>query len=215
MSWEPFKLQAIVAPAVEIAARSVLVSGVVENTQRVGLGPLDEAYAVQRLKADGMSQAAIARTMAVSQATVTQRLKLLELPAMAQKRVNAGEQSVYSALTALGLPEGGERDAAVKALTRQVVTLGLRKMPVEEAGDGGEGEVAPACPAHPAHPACPAHPARPKTAKKMLAELEKYATPDGDGERTRAQVWLLTELIPWAGSSRRGFRGAMEALEKL
>jgi ParB-like chromosome segregation protein Spo0J len=99
LSETPYKLQAIVVPSCTPAGEVVtlgtdvagLVAGVVENTQRVGLGPLDEAYAIQRMKAAGMNQAAIARKMAVSQATVTQRLKLLDLPVVVQKRVNLQE----------------------------------------------------------------------------------------------------------------------------
>lgn len=209
LSETPFRLQAIVVPLAETEATVSwmgLVAGVVENTQRVGLGPLDEAYAIQQMKAAGMNQAAIARKMGVSQATVTQRLKLLELPVMAQKRVNRGETPLESALVALDQPKGGERDAAVKALAEKPATEGRSRKPVEEAGEGetvegDSGQVVKLI--------------RPKTAKKMLAELEEYATPDGDGERTKAQVWLLTKLIPWVRNPKRKFQKVMEALEGL
>ena len=210
LSEAPFRLQAIVVPYVvgdeAFSTGAGLVSGVVENTQRVGLGPLDEAYAIQQLKAAGMNQATIARKMGVSQATVTQRLKLLELPVMAQKRVNRGETPLELALVALDQPKGEERSAAIKALTERAATAGRGRKPVEEAeeGDvveGDSGQVVKLL--------------RPKTAKKMLAELEEYATPDGDGERTRAQVWLLTKLIPWVKNPKRRFQKVMEALEEI
>ena len=212
-----FKLQAVLEPifgpdskTLEANLAAGVVSGIVENAQRVGLGPLDEAYAIQQLKAAGMSQAAISRKMGVSQATVTQRLKLLELPVMAQKRINTGEQSVISALIALDLPKGEERDMAVKALDRQVVTLGLRKKPAEDAAeDAVEGETVEGDSGQVVKVV------RPRTGKKMLAELEEYATPDGDGERTKAQVWLLTKLIPWVRNPKRKFQKVMEALEDL
>jgi ParB/RepB/Spo0J family partition protein len=212
LSEAPFRLQAIVdtiqAPAegarvvtMALTAKGV-VAGIVENTQRVGLGPLDEAYAIQRLKETGLNQAAIARKMAVSQATVTQRLKLLELPVVAQKRVNRQEVPVEAALLALGA-EGEEREAAIKSLTTRPAGR-AKTVPAEEEGDvveGDSGEVV--------------KPVRPKTAKKMLAELEEYATPADDAERTKAQVWILTKLIPWVKNPKRKFQRVMEALEEL
>jgi ParB family chromosome partitioning protein len=215
LSPEPFRLQAIVVP-VEAPAGTVvalgtdlsgLVAGVVENTQRVGLGPLDEAYAIQRMKEDGsMNQATIARKMGVSQATITQRLKLLDLPAMTQKRINRGEVPVEAALLALGVEDEEGRKAAVRELAVRP-TGRAKTTPAEEEGEEGDvvegdsGEVVKLV--------------RPKTAKKMLAELEEYATPADDTERTKAQVWLLTKLIPWVKNPKRKFQRVMEALEEL
>jgi ParB family chromosome partitioning protein len=210
LSEAAFRLQAIVVPYVvgdeACSTGAGLVSGVVENTQRVGLGPLDEAYAIQRMKEAGMSQAVISRKMGVSQSTVTQRLKLLELPVMAQKRVNRGEMPLELALTALDIPKGEERSEALKSLTERVVTSGRGGRLAEgaeegETVEGDSGQVVKLV--------------RSKTAKKMLAELEEYATPDGDGERTKAQVWLLTKLIPWVRNPKRKFQRVMEALEGL
>lgn len=207
LSEAPFRLQCIVVPQSDHAPDGWIVAGVVENTQRVGLGPLDEAYAISRMKDAGMNQSTIARCMGVSGATITQRLKLLELPAMAQKRVNRGETPIDLALVALDLPKGEERSNALKALTEKAVTVGGRKRPANEAEEepevveGDSGEVVKLV--------------RPKTAKKMLAELEEYATPGDDGERTKAQVWLLSKLIPWVKNPNRKFQRVMEALEGL
>jgi hypothetical protein len=49
----------------------------------------------------------------------------------------------------------------------------------------------------------------------MLVELEEYATPADDAERTKAQVWILTKLIPWVKNPKRKFQRVMEALEEL
>jgi ParB/RepB/Spo0J family partition protein len=207
LSETPFQLQAIVVPREElVTGTSWIVAGVVENTQRVGLGPLDEAYAIRELKRLGMTQSAIARKMGVSQATITQRIKLIELPATAQKRVNRGELAIETALIALDLPEGKERTEALKSLTENPETAGRRKKSADsgeepEVVEGDSGKVVKLV--------------KPKTAKKMLAELEEYATPDGDGERTKAQVWLLTKLVPWVKNPARKFQKVMEALEAL
>jgi ParB/RepB/Spo0J family partition protein len=214
--WSPelYRIQAIVVPLGDEspASGAGLIAGVVENAQRVGLGPVDEAYAIRLMKDAGMTQTAIARKMGVSSATITQRLKLLELPAVTQKRVNRGEVAVEQALLALGVADDTERAAAVKDLAVRPVSKWARAEVREEAeaaqavveGDvveGDSGEVV--------------KPIRPKTAKKMLAELEEYATPADDTERTKAQVWLLTKLIPWVKNPKRKFQRVMDALEEL
>lgn len=206
LSETPYQLQCIVQQGDHVLD-DWIVAGVVENTQRVRLGPLDEAYAIAKMKESGTNQSTIAKRMGVSAATITQRLKLLELPAMAQKRVNRGETPIDLALMALDLPKGDERNEALKALNEKTVTVGRGKRPANEAVEepevveGDSGKVVKLV--------------RPKTSKKMLVELEEYATPEDDGERTKAQVWLLTKLIPWVKNPNRKFQKVMEALENL
>ena len=62
-------------------AADELIKGVVTNVQRADLNPIDEAQAYLTLNFDhGLTPKGIAERMGVSQARVTQRLELLELP---------------------------------------------------------------------------------------------------------------------------------------
>jgi ParB/RepB/Spo0J family partition protein len=70
-----------------LADPAVRVERLIENLHRKNLEPLEEAKAYQQLIAAGMTQADVARRVAVSQATVSARLSLLVLPPAAQAMV--------------------------------------------------------------------------------------------------------------------------------
>jgi len=175
---------------------------VVGNTERVGLGPIDEAYAIQRLAETHMRQVDIARKMGINQSEVSRRLRLLELPADIQRKVNQGEIAVDLALLSLAQPEGAKRDAAIRALVPTAISdtdVRVDENFINADGQvrnsqGGDGEAKP-------ERRVADKAAKPRTVKQMRVELEAYATPE-EGERTKAQVWLLTKLIPTGGTVR-------------
>lgn len=85
----------------------------------------DEAYAMRGLQTEaGTRQREIAHRMNLDQSMVSERLKLLGLPVAVQRKLNRGDIPIDLALRSLEAPEGAKRDAAIKSLGRQTVTLG-------------------------------------------------------------------------------------------
>lgn len=85
----------IVRPMSQPARR---VAMIVENLQRRGLEPIEEAEAYRQLVESGRSQREIAISVGKSQAHVSRRLLLLELPKAVQKQVAARTLPIDRAL---------------------------------------------------------------------------------------------------------------------
>ena len=86
-------------------AETATTAMIVENVQRAGLTPLEEARAFGRLRDTGWSQRQIAKATGVSHGQVAKRLSLLRLPDQVAEALNAGRLSVADALTLLELPD--------------------------------------------------------------------------------------------------------------
>jgi ParB/RepB/Spo0J family partition protein len=78
------------------AARTEVM--LVENLQRAGLNPIEEATGYGRLVECGLSQAEIAERVGCNQSHVSKRLLLLTLPAAAHDKIIAGDLIVNDAL---------------------------------------------------------------------------------------------------------------------
>ncbi len=77
---------------------------IVENLQREGLNPMEEARAFERLSTEfQMTQEQIAQRIGRERATVTNSLRLLKLPQSVQTRIESGELSAGHAKALLGL----------------------------------------------------------------------------------------------------------------
>ena len=76
-----------------------LLAMLVENGQRAGLDPIEEARALNRLSRQGLTQQEIARKIGRSVAHVSTRLSLLALPVEEQEQVRAGQTSISAAVT--------------------------------------------------------------------------------------------------------------------
>jgi len=75
----------------------------VENLQRKGLAPVEEARAMRALlDATGWSQARLARELGVSPARVSLSLNLLAAPPEVQAQVDSGDSSAYAVASAFG-----------------------------------------------------------------------------------------------------------------
>jgi ParB family transcriptional regulator, chromosome partitioning protein len=101
-----------------------LVAMLVENGQRAGLDPIEEARALSRLRAQGMTQAEMAMKIGRSTAHVSMRLALLALPIEQQEELRAGEATVMASVEAARLASGrlpagrtGKKPAAHLAFT--------------------------------------------------------------------------------------------------
>jgi ParB family chromosome partitioning protein len=120
---------------------SSLEQAVVENLHRQDLNPLEEAAAYQQLIEDfSMTHDQLATRVGKSRATVTNMLRLFQLPPAIQKLVAEGNLSAGHARALLGTPDR----AFQESLARKAVHDGLSVRAVEEAvrargdGDGGE-----------------------------------------------------------------------------
>lgn len=93
----------------DIDAATAQWQTLVENIQRAGLTPIEEALAFQRLVDAGNTQTEIARRIGKTQSYVAQKIRLLRLPAGVQDMLNAGRPSVPEMLNAGRLSEGHGR----------------------------------------------------------------------------------------------------------
>jgi ParB family chromosome partitioning protein len=107
-----------------------LEQALVENLHRTDLNALEEAAAYQQLIDEfGFTHEQVATRVGKSRATVTNTLRLLQLPAGAQRAVADGTISAGHARALLGTPDR----ALQEALVQRIVNEGLTVRAVEEA----------------------------------------------------------------------------------
>jgi ParB family chromosome partitioning protein len=120
----------------------MLRDALLENLHRQQLNPLEEAAAYAQLLEDfGTTHEELATRIGRSRSTITNTIRLLQLPSSVQRRVAAGVLSAGHARAILGLasPEAQER------MAERAVAEGMSVRGVEEAVTlAGGGEEAPA-----------------------------------------------------------------------
>lgn len=85
---------------------STLVEALVENVQRRDLTPLEEAHAYKQLLEDyGMTQEQVALRVGKSRPTVSNTLRLLQLPGPIQTMIDSGDLSAGHARCLVGLTD--------------------------------------------------------------------------------------------------------------
>ena len=94
----------------------------VENGQRSGLDPIEEARAIKRLVAQGMRKPDVAVKIGRSLAHVDMRLSLLRLPPDQQEEVRAGVMPVMTAVRESRIAAGVTRKTAKPAAWRHFST---------------------------------------------------------------------------------------------
>jgi ParB family transcriptional regulator, chromosome partitioning protein len=120
-------IPALVRPTDDATA---LEHALVENLHRDNLNPLEEAAAYQQLIEDfGLTHDAVAAQVGRSRATVTNALRLLQLPPAIQKLVHDGRLDMGHARALLGTPDR----AFQEQLAKRAVDEGLSVRAVEEA----------------------------------------------------------------------------------
>jgi ParB family transcriptional regulator, chromosome partitioning protein len=106
-----------------------LQQAIVENVQREGLDPLEEAAAYQQLIEDfQLTHEDVARRIGKSRATVTNCLRLLQLPATVQRYLHDGSLRRGHAIALLGTPDR----AFQEQLARRAVAEDLSVRALEE-----------------------------------------------------------------------------------
>jgi len=108
----------------EASDRDVLEMALIENLQREGLNPIEEAEAYARLSKDfNMRQEDIAQRVGKNRATVANAIRLLELPEQVRLRLANGEISTGHAKVLLTLKKDGDQEAAADEIVRKGLTV--------------------------------------------------------------------------------------------
>ncbi|CAM2797348.1 ParB/RepB/Spo0J family partition protein [Rariglobus hedericola] len=123
--WRAFqllKIKTIPARLVEASNASAAALGLIENLQREGLNPLEEAYGYASLIRDfDLTQEAASERVGKGRASVANSLRLLSLDAELQGYVSKGTLSVGHAKVLLGVEEPAQR----AVVARRVIEEGL------------------------------------------------------------------------------------------
>ena len=128
-------IPAVVRHADDVA---MLQQAIIENVQREQLNPLEEAAAYQQLIEDfDLTHDEVATRVGKSRATISNTLRLLQLPPTIQRMVKEGSLRMGHARALLGTPDR----AFQEQLARRAAAEDLSVRDVEEAirarGDGG------------------------------------------------------------------------------
>jgi ParB family chromosome partitioning protein len=106
----------------EGSERQLLELALVENLQREGLNPVDEALAYQRLADEfGLTQEQIAAAVGKDRTSVANYLRLLRLPEEVRGDLASGALSMGHARALLGLPDApSQRQAARDVISKSL-----------------------------------------------------------------------------------------------
>jgi ParB family chromosome partitioning protein len=130
-------LQTIPALVRETDDAAALEQALVENVHRDNLNPLEEAAAYQQLIEDfGLTHDEVAARVGRSRTTVTNTLRLMQLPPAIQKAVQEGKLSNGHARALLGTPDRSFQEQ----LAKQIVADDLSVRATEEAVRDHQGE---------------------------------------------------------------------------
>jgi ParB family chromosome partitioning protein len=114
--------------------RGVVEQALVENLQRTDLTALEEAAAFQLLVEDfGMTHDEVARRVGKSRSTITNTVRLLQLPSVIQRYVAEGQLTAGHARALLGTPDRAYQEQLAKLAVAEQWTV----RQTEEAVKGG------------------------------------------------------------------------------
>lgn len=121
-AFQQLRIKAIPARVVEASNASSAAIGLIENLQREGLNPVEEAYGYASLIRDfDLTQEAAAERVGKGRATVANALRLLSLDAELQGYLAKGLISVGHAKVLLGVEDSAQR----AVLARRAIEEGL------------------------------------------------------------------------------------------
>ena len=118
-----------------------LEQALVENLHRQDLNVLEEAAAYQQLIEEfGYKHDQVATRVGKSRTSVTNTLRLLQLPAGVQRLLSEGQISPGHARAILGTPDRAYQEVLAKAVIADGLTVRAVEDLVREHGGGGEGD---------------------------------------------------------------------------
>ncbi len=154
-------LERVPVRIMSITESESLELALIENLQREDLNPIEEARGYQRLlSSHQMTQAELADKVSKSRSTITNALRLLDLPEEVQELLYAGRLTAGHARAVLSVPDEPTR---IK-LAEKIVAEGLSVRESENLARlfaAGQGERTP-------------RPATPKSFKAVARKLRRY-----------------------------------------
>ncbi len=133
-------------PAVcrEVSDRDMLKLGLIENIQREDLNAIEMAQGYQDLMEEfGWTQEEVSKEVGKKRATVTNMLRLLNLPEVVQEQVADGSLSMGHARAILAFPTA----SAQVTIARKIIAQGLSVRQVEKLATASKAERNTAAPA--------------------------------------------------------------------
>ena len=178
----------VTVPAIvrDVTDEASMEQAVVENLHRADLNPMEEAAAYTQLIEDfGLTHDQVAKRVGKARASVSNLLRLFQLPATVQRMVRDAEITEGHARALLGTPDR----AFIEGLARRIVAEGLTVRAVEDAVRARSGRSAdPEQPETSPTPVPGSEPAHSSAAKEPgLLELEGLL---GDLLQTKVTVEL-------------------------
>jgi ParB family chromosome partitioning protein len=108
----------------EVPEGQLLELALVENLQREDLNPVEEARAYQVLTEDlGLTQEQVASRVGKERSTVANTLRMLALPPLALKALEAGQISAGHAKAILSRRKGEEQEALLAAILKRGLSV--------------------------------------------------------------------------------------------
>jgi ParB family chromosome partitioning protein len=108
----------------EASDKDVLEMALIENLQREGLNPIEEAQAYARLSRDfSMKQEDIAQRVGKNRATVANAIRLLDLPTAVQDMLSSSAITTGHAKVILGLKKAEEQLQLAKEIVQKSYTV--------------------------------------------------------------------------------------------
>ncbi len=108
----------------DVSPQSLLELALVENLVRADLNPLEEAHAYWQLTKDfGLTHEGVAERVGRSRVSITNKLRLLELPNSVQQALTNGEITEGHARSLLGLPTAIDQASALKQIIEKSLSV--------------------------------------------------------------------------------------------
>ena len=108
----------------DISDDDVFKLALIENLQRSDLSPLEEANGYRQLiKEKGLTQEELARILSKSRSTITNTLRLLDLPEEVQELVETGQLTAGHARAILAVPDEEGRIALAKRVVSEHLSV--------------------------------------------------------------------------------------------
>jgi ParB family chromosome partitioning protein len=137
-------IPALVRPADEIASLEIALA---ENVAREDLNAIEEAIAYAALADEfGLTHERIAELVGRSRVSVTNLLRLLDLPDEVQAMIERGDLSEGHGRALLGLPDHGERRRVARLVVAEGLTVRQVEALVRKIHEGAPPEATPARP---------------------------------------------------------------------
>jgi ParB family transcriptional regulator, chromosome partitioning protein len=144
-AFQQLKIKTIPARLVEASNASSAALGLIENLQREGLNPIEEAHGYASLIRDfDLTQESAADRVGKGRASVANSLRLLSLETEAQGYLAKGLLTVGHAKVLLGITDTAQR----AVLARRVIEEGLSVRATEKLVQAGKSSVGAAAPSH-------------------------------------------------------------------